>query len=65
MNKVWETDQKSKLDFEVESLAMVANYHEFNQIVFDDFINGKQPVFVKLKDVTYDWGYSNNSCNDL
>ena len=56
MNKVWETDHKSGLDFEVESLAMVASQNEFNQSVFDDFINGKQPVFVKRKNVTYDWG---------
>ncbi len=56
MNKVWETDHKSGLDFEVESLAMVASENEFNQSVFDDFINGKQPVFVKRKNVTYDWG---------
>ena len=47
MNKVWETDHKSGLDFEVESLAMVACENEFNQSVFDDFINGKQPVSVK------------------
>ena len=56
MNKVWETNHKSGLDFEVESLAMVASQNEFNQSVFDDFINGKQPVFVKRKNVTYDWG---------
>jgi len=35
---------------------MVASQDEFNQSVFDDFINGKQPVFVKRKNVTYDWG---------
>ena len=55
MNKVWETDHKSGLDYEVEALAMVTSENEFNQNVFDDFINDRQPKFERRKNITYDW----------
>ena len=55
MNKVWETDHKSGLDYEVEALAMVTSENEFNQNVFDDFINDRQPKFERRKNITCDW----------
>jgi hypothetical protein len=44
MNKVWETDHQSGLYFEVEAWGMVNSQGEFNADVFDDFLNGRQPV---------------------
>ncbi len=55
MNKVWETDHKTGLDFEVEALGMVASEKEFNEKVFDDFLHGKQPSFSKRRNITSGW----------
>ena len=56
MNKARETDHKSGLDFEVKSFDMAASKNGFNQTVSDDLINYSQPVFVKRKNITCDWG---------
>ena len=55
MNKVWETDHRTGLDFEVEAWGMVNSEREFNAEVFDDFLNGRQPKFKKRKKITSDW----------
>jgi len=55
MNKVWETDHRTGLDFEVEAWGMVNSEREFNADVFDDFLNGRQPKFNKRKKITSDW----------
>lgn len=55
MNKVWETDHRTGLDFEVEAWGMVNSQGEFNADVFDDFLNGRQPSFKKYKKITSDW----------
>ena len=52
MNKVWETDFRSGLDYEVEVWGMVNSEREFNADVFDDFVAGRQPVFKKRKKIT-------------
>ena len=54
MNKVWETDYKTGLNFEIEAWGMVNSEGEFNADVFDDFLNGRQPKFKKKK-ITSDW----------
>ena len=55
MNKVWETDHRTGLDFEVEAWGMVNSEREFNEDVFNDFLNGRQPKFKKRKKITSDW----------
>lgn len=52
MNKVWETDYRSGLDFEVEASAVVNSAGEFTAEVFQDFLEGRQPVFKKRKRLT-------------
>jgi len=52
MNKVWETDHRSGLDFEVEAAAMVISAGEFTAQVFDDFLAGRQPTFEKRRRMT-------------
>lgn len=47
MLKVWETDHRSGLDYEVEASAMVNSAGEFTAAVFDDFLAGRQPTFAK------------------
>ena len=52
INKVWETDYRSGLEFEIEAWGMVNSEKEFNADVFDDFLNGRQPKFKKSKRIT-------------
>ena len=52
INKVWETDYRSGLEFEIEAWGMVNSEKEFNADVFDDFLNGRQPKFKKNKRIT-------------
>ena len=52
MNKVWETDYRSGLDYEVEASAMVNSSGEFTAEVFDDFLAGRHPEFKKAKRIT-------------
>lgn len=52
MNKVWETDYRSGLDFEVEASGMVNSSGEFTAEVFEDFLEGRQPAFKKRKRIT-------------
>jgi enoyl-CoA hydratase/carnithine racemase len=52
MNKVWETDYRSGLDYEVEASGMVNSAGEFTAEVFDDFLEGRQPVFKKRHRIT-------------
>lgn len=47
MNKVWETDHRSGLDYEIEAGSMVNSSGEFTAQVFEDFLAGRQPTFVK------------------
>ncbi len=54
MNKVWETDLSSGLDFEVEASGMVNGSAEFTAEVFQDFLEGRQPTFKKRKRITSD-----------
>ena len=55
MNKVWETDYKTGLNYEIEAWGMVNSEGEFNADVFDDFLNGRQPKFKKRKKITSNW----------
>lgn len=55
MNKVWETDHRTGLDFEVEAWGMVNSEREFTAEVFDDFLNKRQPKFKKRKKITSSW----------
>ena len=55
MNKVWETDYKTGLDYEIEAWGMVNSEGEFNADVFEDFLNGRQPKFKKRKKITSNW----------
>jgi len=55
MNKVWETDHRTGLDYEVEAWGMVNSEKEFNADVFEDFLEGRQPNFKKRKKITSDW----------
>lgn len=52
MNKVWETDYRSGLDYEVEAAAMTNSAGEFTAEVFEDFLEGRQPVFDKRRRIT-------------
>lgn len=52
MNKVWETDYRSGLDYEIEAEGMAISSGEFNASVFQAFQEGRQPVFKKRKRVT-------------
>ena len=52
MNKVWETDHRSGLDFEVEFSGMVNSSGEFTAQVFEDFLAGRQPTFHKRSRMT-------------
>lgn len=52
MNKVWETDHRSGLDYEVEASGMVNSSGEFTAQVFDDFLAGRQPAFEKWTRIT-------------
>ena len=54
MNKVWETDLRAGLDFEVEASGMVNGSGEFTAEVFQDFLEGRQPVFDKRHRITAD-----------
>ena len=54
MNKVWETDFRSGLDFEVEASGVVNGSGEFTAEVFQDFLEGRQPAFKKRKRITSD-----------
>ena len=47
MNKVWETDYRTGLDYEVEASAMVNTAGEFTAEVFEDFLAGRQPTFTR------------------
>ena len=55
MNKVWETDYKTGLDYEIEAWGMVNSEGEFNADVFEDFLNGRHPKFKKRKKITSNW----------
>ncbi len=52
MNKVWETDYRSGLDYEVEASGMVNSAGEFTAEVFEDFLAGRQPKFAKRQRLT-------------
>lgn len=52
MNKVWETDYRSGLDYEIEAEGMAISAGEFNASVFEAFLEGRQPVFKKRKKIT-------------
>jgi enoyl-CoA hydratase/carnithine racemase len=52
MNKTWETDHRSGLDYEVEAEGMVISAGDFNAGVFEDFLAGRQPTFAKRKRIT-------------
>jgi enoyl-CoA hydratase/carnithine racemase len=52
MNKVWETDHRSGLDYEVEAEGMVISSGEFHAGVFADFLAGRQPTFAKRHRIT-------------
>jgi len=52
MNKVWETDFRSGLDFEIEASGMVNSSGEFTAAVFEDFLAGRQPTFEKRRRMT-------------
>ncbi|MGI9622285.1 MAG: enoyl-CoA hydratase/isomerase family protein, partial [Acidimicrobiales bacterium] len=54
MNKVWETDYRSGLDFEVEAASMVNSAGEFTAEVFEDFLEGRKPTFDKRQRITSD-----------
>ena len=52
MNKVWETDYRSGLDYEVEASGMAISAGEFTAAVFEDFLAGRQPTFQKRTRIT-------------
>lgn len=54
MNKVWDTDYRTGLDYEVEVSGMVNSSGDFNAEVFADFLEGRQPTFNKRKRITAD-----------
>ena len=54
MNKVWETDYRTGLDYELEASGMVNGSGEFTAEVFNDFLAGRQPTFKKRKRITSD-----------
>lgn len=52
MNKVWETDYSSGLNYEVEAEGLAISSGEFSADVFKSFQEGKEPVFKKPKRLT-------------
>ena len=54
MNKVWETDIRNGIDFELEASAVVNGSGEFTAAVFEDFLAGRQPSFNQRRRITAD-----------
>lgn len=52
MNKVWETDYSSGLNYEVEAEGMAISSGDFNAEVFKTFQEGKEPLFKKVGRLT-------------
>ena len=52
MNKVWESDYHTGLNYEIEAAGMTISSGEFNSEVFKAFIEGRKPVFKKRKRIT-------------
>ena len=52
MNKTWEMDHRSGLDWELEAWGMTNSEREFNADVFEQFLKGEQPTFKKRRKKT-------------